>query len=109
MIESSAFPPDQQPDSCTDCCQFTSCCFQIVNKSGVGRVPAFEIWLVLQPFEPYSRQPNASGIGYDGVFRSVGMVTMDRALQDLIRSGEVSYTEAVRYANNVAAFKNLGG
>ena len=40
--------------------------------------------------------------------RSVGMVTMDRALQDLIRSGQVSYTEAIRYALNVAAFKNLG-
>ncbi len=81
----------------------------LLAKSGVGRVPAFEVMVGTPAIRNLIRDNRMhQALGMMESSRSAGMVTMDRALQDLIRSGQVSYSEAVRYANNVAAFKNLG-
>ncbi len=82
----------------------------LLSKAGGGRVPAFEIMVGTPAIRNLIRDNRMhQALGMMESSRSVGMVTMDRALQDLIRSGQVSYSEAVRYANNVAAFKSLGG
>ena len=80
----------------------------LLSKAGAGRVPAFEMMVGTPAIRNLIRDNRMhQALGMMESSRSVGMVTMDRALQDLIRSGEVTYTEAIRYANNVASFKNL--
>ena len=82
----------------------------MLSKSGGGRVPAFEVMVGTPAIRNLIRDNRMhQALGVMESSRNSGMVTMDRALQDLIRSGEVSYSEAIRYASNVAAFKNLGG
>jgi twitching motility protein PilT len=82
----------------------------MLSKSGGGRVPAFEVMVGTPAIRNLIRDNRMhQALGVMESSRNSGMVTMDRALQDLIRSGEVSYSEAIRYANNVATFKSLGG
>jgi len=82
----------------------------MLSKSGGGRVPAFEVMVGTPAIRNLIRDNRMhQALGVMESSRNSGMVTMDRALQDLICSGEVSYSEAIRYANNVATFKSLGG
>ena len=107
-----AFPPDQQAQiraQIAASLQVVVSQRLLLSKSGAGRVPAFEIMVGTPAIRNLIRDNRMhQALGMMESSRSVGMVTMDRALQDLIRSGQVSYTEAIRYAINVAAFKNLG-
>jgi twitching motility protein PilT len=107
-----AFPADQQAQiraQIASSIQVVVSQRLLLGKSGVGRVPAFEIMVGTPAIRNLIRDNRMhQALGMMESSRSAGMVTMDRALQDLIREGQVSYTEAIRYANNVAAFKNLG-
>ena len=108
-----AFPPDQQAQiraQIAASLQVVVSQRLLLAKSGAGRVPAFEIMVGTPAIRNLIRDNRMHQVlGMMESSRSVGMVTMDKALQDLIRSGEVSYTKPFDTQIMLRAFKNLGG
>ena len=81
----------------------------ILAKDGMSRVPVFEVMVGTSAIQNLIRDNKMhQALGMMESSRSAGMVTMDRSLQDLVREGTISMTEALRYAKNTAAFRNLG-
>ena len=83
-----AFPPDQQAQiraQIAASLQVVVSQRLLLAKSGAGRVPAFEIMVGTPAIRNLIRDNRMhQALGMMESSRSVGMVTMDRALQDLI-------------------------
>lgn len=70
----------------------------LVSISGEGRVPAFEIMIGTKAIQALIRDNKMhQAQGMMEASKSLGMITMDRSLQDLAAQGLISLNEAERY------------
>ncbi|MGE0435294.1 MAG: PilT/PilU family type 4a pilus ATPase, partial [Planctomycetota bacterium] len=71
------------------------------RADGRGRVPAFEILGATTAVRTLIREDKMhQALGVMETSRSEGMVTMDRALHDLLKANLITRTEALRYARH---------
>lgn len=83
---------------------------RLLPKIGGGRVPAVEIMVKNHAIENLIRENKAYQI--DTVIETNlkdGMISLDRALADLVRRGLVDVNDALRYAKNQEYFQMLLG
>lgn len=83
---------------------------RLLPKIGGGRVPAVEILLSTNAVKNIIREgktyelPNVLQTNVEG-----GMISMDRALAALVKSGQVSYESAAEYIKDIEQFNSLIG
>jgi pilus retraction protein PilT len=107
------FPPHQQAQIRT---QLSSELLAVIaqrlllREGGGGRVPAFEVMVatpairrLIRDAKTHQLQSSIETGGGDG------MITLDRAVADLIKSGQVSVEEGARYLRNPAQLATLMG
>ncbi len=78
------------------------------RKSGKGRIAARE-FMVMTPAVSNLIREGKSHMIYNAIDTGAkfGMVSMDRALADLVRSGTITYEEAAGKVHNIETFKQL--
>ncbi|MEE2828747.1 MAG: PilT/PilU family type 4a pilus ATPase, partial [Myxococcota bacterium] len=101
------FPPHQQSQARA---QLSAALLGVVSQrllpdpDGVGRVAAFEVLVANSAIRNIIREHKlhmARSIMESS--KRFGMITMDRALQDLYEAGELAYADAIRYITNPAS------
>ena len=71
------------------------------RKDDVGRIAAFEVMIATPAIRNIVREDkNHQAVTIMGGSRRHGMITMDRALRDLHRSGLIAYEDALKYVTN---------
>ena len=81
---------------------------QLLRQKGGGRVPAFEILLGSTALSNSIREGKVSAINNQiQTGKSKGMISMDHALAELVRSGVVEPGEALERAHDRESFKTL--
>ncbi len=101
------FPPHQQGQARS---QLSAALLGVISQrllpkqSGVGRVPAFEILVATPAIRALIRDDKMHQcLALMETARRDGMVTMDRALRDLVEDGHVGYDDALRFVRNPKA------
>ena len=80
---------------------------RLVPREGGGRVPAVEVMINTPTVSEFLRSPdklsNVRGAIEEGVTQ-YGMQTFDQSLMNLLKTGLISETDALRYATNESEF-----
>ena len=107
------FPPHQQGQARS---QLAASLLGVVSQrlipdsDGVGRTAAFEILIANPAIRNVIRESKLhQARSLMEASARQGMVTMDRALEDLYHAGKISYENALRYASNPIKIKPQGG
>jgi pilus retraction protein PilT len=107
------FPPSQQSQIRT---QLASELLAVLSQrlvrrtDGLGRVGAFEVMVGTAAVRNLIRENKLHQLpSIMETAQRDGMVTMDRALADLIKRGLTTYEESLRYARNPSTIRNLLG
>jgi twitching motility protein PilT len=98
------FPPHQQSQARS---QLAACLIGVVSqrllarRDGHGRTPAFEVMVATPAIRTCIRDSKMhQALSLMETARADGMITMDRALADLLFDGVVMYEDALRYVRN---------
>jgi twitching motility protein PilT len=98
------FPPHQQSQARA---QLAACLLGVVSQrllprsDGKGRVAAFEVMIANAAIRTLIREGKMhQALGLMQTGRAAGMVTLDMALEELVRQGAVAKDEAARYMVN---------
>jgi twitching motility protein PilT len=100
------FPPHQQAQTRS---QLAAALIGVVSQrllpraDGQGRLAAFEVMVATHAIRTLVREAKMhQALGVIQTGRSVGMVTMDQSLEELLRRGAIDKEEALRYMQNPA-------
>jgi twitching motility protein PilT len=101
------FPPHQQSQARS---QLAASLLGVVSqrllprRDGVGRVPAFEVMIATPAIRTLVRDDKMhQALSLMETARREGMVTMDRALADLLAQGLIAHEDALRYVRSPKA------
>src|SRR5207249_10870142 len=82
----------------------------VKRKDGSGRIAAFETLVAISAVRNLIRENKTYQIGsIIQTGQRHGMYSLDQSLANLIKSGMISYTDALEKASNVQEFKALAG
>jgi twitching motility protein PilT len=105
------FPPHQQPQVRVQLASALSAVVSqrlLLRSDGKGRVAAFEVLVATPAIRAIIREAKTHQLlsAMETAARD-GMITLDRALIELVRAGAVTVDEAARHAKSLAALKAI--